>query len=433
MKKNSFRSLRTELLLLCLAAFGLCLLFHIAASEVSMIMIDSYFNDDQNIETMEKKKLDSLQTYIIDKKIALNELEQINGWLSSQTDVLIKIYHNGYLMYDSIYGLADNNELSLESKNDYPNFSYYTLDLEDAKVEVSLLCYDYTLQNNVGTMISIITVVLFFYIVIRGVRKKIKYLIQLYDDLNALSCDLSHEMHIAGNDEITQVAYRIESLRNSVIEKMDDEKRAYDTNMQLVTTLSHDIKTPLTSIIGFLELAKNNSKENQMNYHYLDIALEKSFHLNNLLNELFSHFLLHSNSYEIQFEKVDTGILINQILEEYLYELETKGAIINRDIHDVTSEISVNINLFQRLISNIFSNINKYADLNKPISIQYYLAENTLIIKIKNSKKTERNFTQNSTKIGLNNCRAIMQKHKGEFVSYEDADSFVVELHFPVY
>ena len=433
MKKNSFRSLRTELLLLCLAAFGLCLLFHIAASEVSMIMIDSYFNDDQNIETMEKKKLDSLQTYIIDKKIALNELEQINGWLSSQTDVLIKIYHNGYLMYDSIYGLADNNELSLESKNDYPNFSYYTLDLEDAKVEVSLLCYDYTLQNNVGTMISIITVVLFFYIVIRGVRKKIKYLIQLYDDLNALSCDLSHEMHIAGNDEITQVAYGIESLRNSVIEKMDDEKRAYDTNMQLVTTLSHDIKTPLTSIIGFLELAKNNSKENQMNYHYLDIALEKSFHLNNLLNELFSHFLLHSNSYEIQFEKVDTGILINQILEEYLYELETKGAIINRDIHDVTSEISVNINLFQRLISNIFSNINKYADLNKPISIQYYLAENTLIIKIKNSKKTERNFTQNSTKIGLNNCRAIMQKHKGEFVSYEDADSFVVELHFPVY
>lgn len=398
-----------------------------------MIMIDSYFNDDQNIESMEKKKMDSLQTYIIDKKIALNELEQINGWLSSQTDVLIKVYHNGYLMYDSIYGLADNNELLLESKNDYPNFSYYTLNLEDAKVEVSLLCYDYTLQNNIGTMISIITVVLFFYIIIRGVRKKIKYLIQLYDDLNALSCDLSHEMHIAGNDEITQVAYGIESLRNSVIEKIEDEKRAYDTNIQLVTTLSHDIKTPLTSIIGFLELAKNNSKENQITYHYLDIALEKSFHLNNLINELFSHFLLHSNSYEIQFEKVDTDILINQILEEYLYELETKGAIIKRDIHDITSEISVNINLFQRLISNIFSNINKYADLNKPISVQYYLEEKTLIIKIKNSKKTERSFTQNSTKIGLNNCRAIMQKHMGEFVNYEDADSFVVELHFPVH
>lgn len=240
-------------------------------------------------------------------------------------------------------------------------------------------------------------------------------------------------MHIAGNDEITQVAYGIESLRNSVIEKIEDEKRAYDTNIQLVTTLSHDIKTPLTSIIGFLELAKNNSKENQITYHYLDIALEKSFHLNNLINELFSHFLLHSNSYEIQFEKVDTDILINQILEEYLYELETKGAIIKRDIHDITSEISVNINLFQRLISNIFSNINKYADLNKPISVQYYLEEKTLIIKIKNSKKTERSFTQNSTKIGLNNCRAIMQKHMGEFVNYEDADSFVVELHFPVH
>ena len=86
---------------------------------------------------------------------------------------------------------------------------------------------------------------------------------------------------------------------------------------------------------------------------------------------------------------MDTGIFNNQILDEYLYELETSGAIVKRDIHDIGSEISVNINLFQRLISNIFSNINKYADLNKPISVQYYLEEKTLIIKIKNRKKQE--------------------------------------------
>lgn len=136
------------------------------------MMIDSYFNDYQNIEAMEKKKLNSLQTYVIDKKISLNELEQINGWLNNRSDLLIKIYHNGYLMYDSIYGATSNNELSLENKNDYPNSHFYTLNLEDTTVDVTLLCYDYTLQNNIETIISIITVILFFSIIIYGVKKK---------------------------------------------------------------------------------------------------------------------------------------------------------------------------------------------------------------------------------------------------------------------
>ena len=55
-------------------------------------------------------------------------------------------------------------------------------------------------------------------------------------------------IHIEGCDEITQVAYGIDSLRKSVIEKIENEKRAYDANMQLITTLSHDIKTPFRSL-----------------------------------------------------------------------------------------------------------------------------------------------------------------------------------------
>src|SRR5699024_5229761 len=188
-------------------------------------------------------------------------------------------------------------------------------------------------------------------------------------------------------DEITQVAYGIDSLRKSVIEKIENEKRAYDANMQLITTLSHDIKTPLTSIIAFIELAKGQVQKDDTTYNYLNTAYEKSFHLNNLINELFSHFLLHSNSYEIKFEKVDANILVSQILEENLYELESKGTIIKKEISDISSYIYVNITLFHRLFNNIFSNINKYADLKKPILIKYYLIDNDLIIIIKNTKK----------------------------------------------
>ena len=362
-RMNKFRTLKMELFLLCAVAFIICLFFYAITSTVASGLIDSYFNDRQNIEAIEKRNLKSLQKYVTDKEVTLKEIGQIKSWSLHQENVLLKVYFNGYLIYDSIYGMTENSNLALENENDYSKLNLYNLILKDAKVNVNLLCFDYTLQNNVSTVISIITILLFFFIIIAGVRKKIKYLVQLYNDLNGLSNNLNHEVHIEGCDEITQVAYGIDSLRKSVIEKIENEKRAYDANMQLITTLSHDIKTPLTSIIAFIELAKGQVQKDDITYNYLNTAYEKSFHLNNLINELFSHFLLHSNSYEIKFEKVDSDILISQILEENLYELESKGTIIKKETSDISSYIYVNITLFHRVFNNIFSNINKYADL----------------------------------------------------------------------
>lgn len=432
-RMNKFRTLKMELFLLCAVAFIICLFFHAITSTVASELIDSYFSDRQNIEAIEKRNLKSLQKYVTDKEVTLKEIEQIKSWSLHQENVLLKVYFNRYLIYDSIYGMTENSDLALENENDYSKLNLYNLTLKDAKVNVNLLCFDYTLQNNVSTVISIITILLFFFIIIAGVRKKIKYLVQLYNDLNGLSNNLNHEVHIEGCDEITQVAYGIDSLRKSVIEKIENEKRAYDANMQLITTLSHDIKTPLTSIIAFIELAKGQVQKDDTTYNYLNTAYEKSFHLNNLINELFSHFLLHSNSYEIKFEKVDANILVSQILEENLYELESKGTIIKKEISDISSYIYVNITLFHRLFNNIFSNINKYADLKKPILIKYYLIDNDLIIIIKNTKKKEKSFKQSSTKIGLNNCKAIMKKHNGQFITHEDNNIFIIELHFPIH
>lgn len=423
-----------ELFLLCATAFCICLLFHAIVSVISTELINRHFNNDQNIVAMKQKNVDSLQEFVDENEITLDNLDQINLWSSNRYNVLLKIYANGYLIYDSIYGVTNNTALAQETVNDYSNMDLYPLNLKDTTVNVNLLCFDYTLQNNVSTIISVISVLLFFYIIIMGVQKKIKYLVQLHDELNLLAEDLNHEISIKGCDEITQVATGIDELRKSVIDKMDNEKRAYDANIQLITTLSHDIKTPLTSIIAFIELARDRAKElhDQALSSYLDLTYEKSFHLNNLINELFSHFLLHSNSYQVQFETLDTDILIMQILEENLYELETNGATIERDVQNISSKIQVNLTLFHRLFNNIFSNIHKYANFNEPIYVQYYLKDAELIIKIKNSKKSEKDIHQSSTKIGLNNCKAIMEKHNGEFMTTEDDHLFTVELHFPV-
>ena len=101
-RMNKFRTLKMELFLLCAVAFIICLFFHAITSTVASELIDSYFSDRQNIEAIEKRNLKSLQKYVTDKEVTLKEIEQIKSWSLHQENVLLKVYFNGYLIYDSI-------------------------------------------------------------------------------------------------------------------------------------------------------------------------------------------------------------------------------------------------------------------------------------------------------------------------------------------
>ena len=79
--------------------------------------------------------------------------------------------------------------------------------------------------------------------------------------------------------------------------------------------------------------------------------------------------------------------LIAQLVEDKLIDFEENGVKVVRNIQDVTSMLLVNTGLIQRLFDNIFSNIEKYADLQKEIFVEYYLKDNFLIVKISNYKK----------------------------------------------
>ena len=124
---NKFRTLKMELFLLCAVAFIICLFFYAITSTVASGLIDSYFNDRQNIEAIEKRNLKSLQKYVTDKEVTLKEIEQIKSWSLHQENVLLKVYFNGYLIYDSIYGMTENSNLALENENDYSKLNLYNL------------------------------------------------------------------------------------------------------------------------------------------------------------------------------------------------------------------------------------------------------------------------------------------------------------------
>lgn len=77
--------------------------------------------------------------------------------------------------------------------------------------------------------------------------------------------DLNTPITFKGHDEIYQVAKGIDYLKLSILEKIKKEKNAFDANMNLITSLSHDIKTPLTSVIAYIELAIDSTSDEKNN------------------------------------------------------------------------------------------------------------------------------------------------------------------------
>lgn len=420
-----------EFIFLCIASFLISTMFSLVGMTLVVKLISQYYNTESKIEKLEHKYIQELQKYVEKNNVSVYNIQEIDDWVEQKDDVYLKVFFQGNILYDTIYGVTDYKGVPDETEKEYQELELYNLKLQNKEVKIAIFCYDFRVEGYAKIIVLLIAFMLFSGIMFWGIRKKIYYLYKITFELKQVAKNLDIPITIEGADEITEVANGINHLRSIVLEKLENEKKAYNSNIRLVTELSHDIKTPLTAIISYIELAGYNIDDKEEIKRCLDISLDKAIHLKNLVNELFDHFLLHSNEQQVVFEKVNTNELIVQMVEENLFELETRGVSIKRSISDISSELRVNVILVHRLFDNLFSNLIKYADLSKDIYVQYYLENSYLIISVKNYKKWGKN-NQFSTKIGLNNCRAIMEKHNGQLILFDYDNIFEIKLYFPV-
>ena len=243
---------------------------------------------------------------------------------------------------------------------------------------------------------------------------------------------LDNTIHAIHNDEIGMLAASVDDMRNSIIQKHQNEKEAWDANTQLITAMSHDIRTPLTSMIGYLDIieGKKYDSEEQME-KYIHSCREKAFQLKDLSDQLFRYFLVFGNhESEKELESLDASILFQQLLAEHSAEIISYGYKVDLLFTIPTVNVRTDISNLKRLFDNIFSNIMKYATKKKPVSIKAEFDGEGIEIEIRNgiweqSRKVE------STHIGMKTCQRICEDLKGEFSYEEVGDDFVVDIWFP--
>ncbi|MBM6974975.1 HAMP domain-containing sensor histidine kinase [Intestinimonas butyriciproducens] len=285
--------------------------------------------------------------------------------------------------------------------------------------------------NTAGILFGLI---LFLGIVLPFVVCTIHRINKLYQQvLSSAQSGRSQSIMISGKDEIAELGNEIESMRISLLNLLDNEEQLRKESDQLVASLSHDIRTPLTKLTGYLEILLHKKElTNEDHEVYLAKAVEKARQLKILTDELFNKFVME-NKDDPQYiqELIDIGQFLNQLLYEECSELEEDGFLIAQfSSLDLACFCRLHIGDVHRAFDNIFSNLRKYADPRFPITIRSKLDQNKICVIIENHKKA---CLENvvSHKIGLMTAKTLVEKNEGWIDITQNPTSFSVSISFP--
>ena len=242
--------------------------------------------------------------------------------------------------------------------------------------------------------------------------------------------DLEHKVAQRGRDEIALLASDIESMRDSIVDNMTREKRAWEANAGLITAMSHDIRTPLTVLLGYLDLIEMQN-DGKISEDYIASCRENALRLKNLSDDMFSYFLVFGKGEgEIVLSRVDARMLMEHVVSEYAlllsetgYTLESRGEVpnVSLDIEEM---------YFRRVMDNIFSNIIKYAEPSSPIVLGVTCDDERLTFYCENKIRTGEEHPE-SNGIGLRTCEKMMEEMGGGMTFGENGEIFTIAITLP--
>lgn len=230
---------------------------------------------------------------------------------------------------------------------------------------------------------------------------------------------------------------------NAIKESLKSER----LKTELITNVSHDIKTPLTSIINYVNLLKQENIQNEKAKEYIEVLDNKSQRLKKLIEDLVEASKASSGNIKINKEVLNVKELLNQVTGEFEDKFNSRGLNIISKLPEKTVYIKADSRYLYRVLENIYSNVAKYAEENTRVYIDCILEEeNTVAIYVKNISKDELNISADElmqrfvrgdksrntegSGLGLSIAKSLTELQDGTFNIYLDGDLFKVAIKF---
>lgn len=217
-------------------------------------------------------------------------------------------------------------------------------------------------------------------------EKSMRYMAQISAAMQNISeGDLNTTVEIIGDDEFAGMADNLNKMVEEIRMLMDKERESERTKNELITNVAHDLRTPLTSIIGYLELLSGPAKlPPEMQQKYIDITYTKAKRLEKLIEDLFGFTKLNYGKISMKVSKVDLIKLLSQLLEEFYPNFVEKNLSYELQSNVPAKVITADGNLLARLFDNLINNAIKYGADGKRILVKVNAGESMVTISVTN-------------------------------------------------
>jgi signal transduction histidine kinase len=200
----------------------------------------------------------------------------------------------------------------------------------------------------------------------------LRYLKRISQTVNSIAQgNLEARVSVDSKDELGILAADINTMAANLKQARDEERNAERTKTELVTSVSHDLRTPLTSVLGYLELADQDQYHDEVELrHYIKVAHNKAQDLKNLIDDLFEFSLVSYGGLKMNLESVNLGRLLEQLVEEFVPMFQKSGLEYRLSLPEQKVMVRADANVMVRVFENLVSNAIRYGAKGRFIDIE---------------------------------------------------------------
>ena len=339
-----------------------------------------YFDQPETQQRAVEKQVQELQSYIDRRGLSSRDIDKLDDWSVRNGSTMFIIYDRSRMLYSSyplvapVYEGRGNVTEAVPAVSAEHWLPMYSLTFSD-KETTAMFYYNgvdayYGKGCEILLLVSFALFPLFFFL---SSRKIIRYILLLSGEIQAMEGgDLDHSITIQGDDELALLATSLDGLRLTLRQQQAEEAQAAAKVKSLITEMSHDLRTPLTTLLLYTEILRHHKYETEAQQdEYLAKIDGKARQIKQLSDNLFEYALVTRDTVV----QLDAPARFSQIFEEPLAEmvemLQQRGFACALELGSEDVLLTVRAQYIRRILDNIGSNLIKYADPARPIEVLF--------------------------------------------------------------
>ncbi len=447
-----FVSMRAKFVGVLLITGVAVLLAALVLIPLSWQIFRGFYMKPENAEHRMEKYIQSFATYVAEEGVTSDNAAAVVDWTRRNSSVYLSIFRETDEQFGAAGGelwegsarpdiepffdriLRDDDEVAA-----FPEGTLYTVRFADGMSSVAIVDYSHSRAYDILLISGIlIAMAVFFVVVLIYYHRQIRDLVTLAHEVEAVSGGATDGIIASDrNDEIGMLARDVDTMRNTVLAKMREEERARQAGSDLITSMTHDLRTPLTTLLGYMELLGNEQESANLTDEqraYIRVCAAKAEQIKELSDKLFLYFWAYTcPEDEGELEPFEADLLFGQLIGDYIPAMEAAGLAVDSDLRAIPAGMTVSVrpDCLRRVTDNLFDNLVKYADPARPVRVTARMENTHMILRMENTPRPA-DDRSTGTRIGHKTCRNMMELMHGTFIAELTEDLFIAELQFPI-